>query len=379
MEQNNTQNLPATYTEPAAYAVPQPAPAVSAPTSYFTDMTQFENGQRMAKLLCSSGLVPQQFRNNIPDTLIALEMAARTGSSPLAVMQSMYVVHGRPSWSATFIIAAITSCGRFSPLRFEMTGEGDDLTCRAWAVERASGEALYGPPVSVATAKREGWFGKQGSKWQTMPELMLHYRAATLFGRIYAADVLMGMKADDELDDIGDATPAPKRRNGEATGEVTGEAGTSTLPQSGAAAINALLEADQPAARPSGRSEESPADGESARPDAGDSSASPRNDGREGDAAPPEYRAMMAYIAEIEAIDDPEALRRWWQERDYKQILDELGGMNSEWHQAVAERVRDRIADLEAGPDEETGKKTAKAKGKTELPPALTKYLESKQ
>ena len=85
---------------------------------------------------------------------------------------------------------------------------------------------------------------------------------------------------------------------------------------------------------------------------AGDASspAAPQHDSRErDDAAPPEYGAMMRYIEEINGIDDPEALKSWWQGRDYKRLVDELGGMNSEWHRAVAEHVQGRIRELEAG------------------------------
>lgn len=173
--------------------------------SYFASPQAFELAQRQAKLLASSALVPKEYQGNIANTVIALEMAQRTQSSPLAVMQSMYIVHGKPSWSATFIIACINACGRFSPLRYRMEGEGDGLTCRAVAIELATGEELTSPPVSINMAKQEGWYSKTGSKWQTMPELMLRYRAATLFGRLYAADVLMGMHTEDEMRDIEDA------------------------------------------------------------------------------------------------------------------------------------------------------------------------------
>lgn len=174
--------------------------------SLFTDVEAFETAQRVAKLLASADFVPAQFRGNLPNTVIALEYAQRTGSSPLAVMQSMYIVHGRPSWSAQFIIACINACGRFSPLRFRLTGEGDELTCVATAIELATGEELASPPVSIKMAKAEGWVSKSGSKWQTMPELMLRYRAATFFGRLYAADVLMGMHTEDEVRDIDDGS-----------------------------------------------------------------------------------------------------------------------------------------------------------------------------
>ena len=43
-----------------------------------------------------------------------------------------------------------------------------------------------------------------------MPELMLHYRAASFFGGLYAPEVLMGMQTTEEVNDIGiqkDVTP----------------------------------------------------------------------------------------------------------------------------------------------------------------------------
>lgn len=170
----------------------------------FSNAASFESAQRMALALVSSNIVPEQYRgkDNIGNAIVALEMAQRIGASPLAVMQNLNIIHGRPSWSSTFIIAALNSCGRFAPIRFEVTGEGDDRSCIAWTTDK-TGERLEGPPASIAMAKAEGWFAKNGSKWKTMPELMLRYRAAAFFGRLYAPDVLNGMHATEEVEDIG--------------------------------------------------------------------------------------------------------------------------------------------------------------------------------
>lgn len=168
----------------------------------FGTASGFDLMQRAAKLLASSELVPKEYQGKIANCTIALEMAARIGASPLMVMQNLYLVHGRPSWSSQFITAAINSTGKFSPLRFQLTGSGDDRTCIAWATDKMNGERLESPPVSIGMAKKEGWFDRNGSKWKTMPELMLRYRSATFFGRLYAPEVLMGMKADDEVIDI---------------------------------------------------------------------------------------------------------------------------------------------------------------------------------
>jgi hypothetical protein len=168
----------------------------------FSGVKQFAAAQRMAQLLAASELVPKAMRN-VPDCVIALEMASRIGASPLAVLQNTYIVHGKPSWSSQFLISCINASGRFSPLRYRFTGEvgKDSWGCVAWAKDH-DGEVLESPEVTIAMAKAEGWHGKNGSKWKTMPQLMLCYRAATFFARLYAPELTMGIKTQEEVVDI---------------------------------------------------------------------------------------------------------------------------------------------------------------------------------
>jgi len=168
----------------------------------FSSFAAFEEAQRMAKLLSLSQLVPKEYQNNLPNSVIALEISQRIGASPMAVMQNLYIVHGKPGWSAQFIIATINSCGKFSPLRYRLEGEGDNRSCVAYAIEKETGEILEGPAVTITMSKAEGWFQKNGSKWQTMPELMLRYRSASFFGKLYTPEILMGMQTAEELHDI---------------------------------------------------------------------------------------------------------------------------------------------------------------------------------
>jgi hypothetical protein len=175
----------------------------------------FTHTQRVATMLSKSTLVPDTFRGeqNLGNAIIALNMATRMGADVLSVMQSIYVVHGKPSWSSTFIIAAINSSKRFAEeLKWKMEGAGDSRTATAWTRNK-NGEVVEGPPVSIEMAKAEGWMGKAGSKWKTMPELMLRYRAATFFGRLYCPDLLLGMRTSEEVFETEiDITPkaAPK-------------------------------------------------------------------------------------------------------------------------------------------------------------------------
>jgi hypothetical protein len=170
----------------------------------FTGIQQFENAQRIGKALASSALVPKEYQgqNGLANTLVAMEIAGRMGLSPLQVMQNLHVIHGRPSWSSQFIIAMVNGCGRFTPLEFVLDGEGDQQSCYAIATDIKSGKELKGPVVSITMAKKEGWFGKTGSKWQTMPDLMLRYRAAAFWGRLFVPEFLVGMKTQEEVIDV---------------------------------------------------------------------------------------------------------------------------------------------------------------------------------
>lgn len=165
-------------------------------------ISTFEHAQRVAKMLSASDLIPKEYKGNVQNTMIALEIANRIGASPLMVMQNLYIVHGKPSWSSSFIIAALNGCGRFEPIRFEVTGSGETLSCMAWTFVKGKMDKIEGPAVTMKMAKAEGWVDKNGSKWKTMPELMIRYRAAAFFGRLYAPEILMGMQTMEEVVDI---------------------------------------------------------------------------------------------------------------------------------------------------------------------------------
>ena len=194
------------------------------PLSAFSSENAFVSVQRMAKALASSTLVPDVYRGeaNLGNCIIALELSQRIGASVMAVMQSMVPIHGKPTWSASFLIATVNSCGRFSPMRFRWVGKegSDEWGCRAYAVERDSNLELVGALVTIAMAKVEGWYGKSGSKWKTMPEQMLQYRAGAFWCRTYAPEIALGMHTSEEVQDtpvaqqvvqsaVVDVTPTP--------------------------------------------------------------------------------------------------------------------------------------------------------------------------
>ena len=211
----------------------QSALSTTPESSIYKSENSFELYQRMAKSLCQSNLVPRAYQGQegLPNCLVALEMANRMDISPLMVMQNMNIIHGKTSWSAQFITATITGSGRFEDLDYEEKGyenKGEIIVtaCRCKALRIKDNKEVCGAWVSLDMAQKEGW--TKNTKWKTMPELMLRYRAASFFGRQYVADLLLGIQTEDEIVEISPMNITPK---GEvATEEVKGQKGESEMP-----------------------------------------------------------------------------------------------------------------------------------------------------
>lgn len=171
----------------------------------FSNSESFNLALRMANGLAESTIIPKQFQRNVGNCMIAVEMAARLNMSPMMVMQNLYIVNGNPAWSSQWIIAMINKSGRYTTeLQFEFGHDDADggLSCLAWAPDK-NGRRVEGPKITMKMAQAEGWLGKTGSKWKTMPEVMIRYRAASFFGRANCPDLLMGIYSQEEVIDMG--------------------------------------------------------------------------------------------------------------------------------------------------------------------------------
>ena len=217
--------------------VAQPTPS-SAVVNFF-DPTQFETMQRVCKMFASSELVPDMYKASdknpiekaVSNCMIAIEIAQRIGASPLMVMQNMVPIYGKPSWSSKFLVATVNTCGRFNPLQYRFAEKGMlgmveytdyewqggrkvavqkqfdgkkimDIECVAYTSAKGSDQVLESSPVSIRLSIQEGWYTKNGSKWQTMTKQMLMYRAASFWTSAYAPELSMGMRTVEEQQDI---------------------------------------------------------------------------------------------------------------------------------------------------------------------------------
>lgn len=194
----------------------------------------FETTQRIGGMFAKSTIVPKAYQNNVANCAIAVDVAMHLGNgiSPLTVMQNLVIVNGTPTWHAPFLVACINASEKYTPIDYEeknlgKIGKGakvkvyvwengkstektittdeyadvDNLACTAFAYNLASGNKLTGSTITVKMAMEEGWYARSGSKWKTMPQQMLKYRAASFWQRAYEPGIAMGFQTTEEVRD----------------------------------------------------------------------------------------------------------------------------------------------------------------------------------
>lgn len=156
----------------------------------------------VAEKLSESDIIPKEFQKKPANCLIAVQLANRLKADPFMVMQNTDVIYGKPALRSTFIIACINGSGKLlGNLKFELNEKC--TKCRAWGIEKETGAKLFGPTITMEMAQAEGWVAKNGSKWKTMPEIMLRYRAASFFGRLQCPEILNGIYSTEEVEEMG--------------------------------------------------------------------------------------------------------------------------------------------------------------------------------
>ena len=175
----------------------------------------FKMAYQMAKALSQSTIVPQHFQRNEANCLVAISQAQKMNIDPFTVMQNMYMIQGKISWKSSFLIAMINASGKYdTELQFEEEEKaGEPYSCRCWTTK--DGRRVDGMKVTMDMAEKEGWTKKNGSKWKTLPGLMLRYRAASFFANLNCPELTSGFYTREEMldNDFGQKESVGKNLN----------------------------------------------------------------------------------------------------------------------------------------------------------------------
>lgn len=168
--------------------------------SIYSDINLYEQFYKMAEGLSKTELVPASYRNKPESCLLAIDLARQIGcKSPFYIMQNLYMIQGKPSWSGQYCCAVVRANFDNPHIEWKGKDDPDGVGCRVIATDK-NGNDCVGTWVTMKMAKAEGWVDKHGSKWQTMPLQMLQYRAFTFFARVHCPEKLLGLGDEFEKD-----------------------------------------------------------------------------------------------------------------------------------------------------------------------------------
>lgn len=172
-----------------------------------------------ARLLSTSDLLPLSFKGKPGNILLAIELAQDLQVSPFTLMNNVNIIHGKFTFSSTFLLALLRKSDLFTTIDFLFSD--NNKACKVKAT-RKDQTIVEGPEVSLNMASQEGWSTKAGSKWKTMPELMLRYRAAAFFVRSCVPELLFGLQTMEEVEDVAFGTSqAPATRAASPTSSLS--------------------------------------------------------------------------------------------------------------------------------------------------------------
>ena len=165
---------------------------------------------QFSEMLASSNMVPKNFQNKPADILVAVQWGSEVGLPPLAALNGIAVINGKPSMYGDAAMSLVVGHPAYGGHEEKL--EGEEASCTI--VRIVNGKEV--PTVrtfSVTDAKKANLMSKPGP-WSQYPKRMLAMRARGFAIRDSFPDALKGVITYEEAADmptegsIKDITPA---------------------------------------------------------------------------------------------------------------------------------------------------------------------------
>jgi hypothetical protein len=163
----------------------------------------------LSGILSQSNIVPASYKGKKEDILVAIIMGSELGFSPIASLQNIATINGKPSIYGDAMLALVKN----SPLCEDVIetmhkGDKQEDSGAVCTVKRKGMEPVS-VTFTVGDAIRAGLWKKAGP-WTQYPKRMLQMRARSFALRDAFPDVLRGLVATEELMDYPDVQDVVK-------------------------------------------------------------------------------------------------------------------------------------------------------------------------
>lgn len=220
----NTQSVTSTAVVETPKSVTTPA-QIKSPINFGAQgvkLASLEDAFRFANAIVASGFAPRGMEK--PEAvLVAIQLGAELGLTPMAALQNTAVINGRPAIYGDAALALVRASGLLASFKEEEIGEPgkDSFGIRVTAVRNDNSAGIE--VFTIADAKAAKLWGKAGP-WTDYPRRMLKFRARGFVLRDVFGDVLKGLRTVEEVRDFPEernVTPLAEKVSGGLTAALT--------------------------------------------------------------------------------------------------------------------------------------------------------------
>lgn len=175
-----------------------------------------------SKALSASDLLPDAYRGKPANVLVAMEYGEALGLAPMAAIQGITVIKGKPTASASLMAGLVRRAGHI------LRVSGDDKRAECTIIRSDDPEFEFKAVWTIDRAKKAGL--TSNPTWGKYPEAMLKARAISECARNACSEILAGVQyTPEELGEV--VEPATERVTAQRSTPVRSKAVTSTVPK----------------------------------------------------------------------------------------------------------------------------------------------------
>ena len=178
-------------------ATQQPQKTSIALSSKGVTLNTLDELWRFSTMVAQSGMAPKGMEK--PESIvIALQLGMEVGLTPMASLQNIAVINGRPTIWGDGAMALVQGSPLCEYINEYYEGEGENLV--AYCAVKRTGQKEHLASFSYKEAKHANLIGKSGP-WTTYPKRMLMMRSRGFALRDKFSDLLKGIKTAEEVID----------------------------------------------------------------------------------------------------------------------------------------------------------------------------------
>jgi hypothetical protein len=173
---------------------------------------------RIAEMAAKSDMVPAAFKNRPENIMIAWQYGYELGISPMASLQNIAVINGRPCIWGDMMLAIARNNPEFEDIKETVEDVGGVLTARCEVKRKNQTRIVH--TFSLDDAKKAGLAGRD--VWTKYTKRMLQMRARSYALRDAFSDSLAGFRMVEEEQDVDlkDITPKTKETKKQSISEL---------------------------------------------------------------------------------------------------------------------------------------------------------------